>query len=344
MTPLYVTSDWHLGVIRAGGTRPDTAYQLRQDLLKHFGATLDNINDGNLLLNGDICDTPNIPMSDLAQAFALLASWLQRTGKKLYLPPGNHDLSKNSTNFSSFQFMAKLLSDQFPEQAFYLEGGHDIGDGCYVLSHVANQSLLEVELARVPDCKYLFVHANFANVFAQEADHSLSISEDQIRALPAEKVIFAHEHIGRSEMGGRVLIVGNASPSSISDCLGDATKNLIKITDAGIEFIQTWQAEGDYQEIDWRDLQDTGARFIRAVGTATAAEAAQVVQAISRFRQKSAALIVGNAVKVEGVNDQAEMELTHEQITGFNVHEALAKLLTNEENQKINALLESDND
>jgi hypothetical protein len=339
MTPLYKTSDWHLGVIRSAGTRPDTAYQLRQDLLREFEEMLYNIvTDGDLILNGDLFDGPAISMADLAQTFAVLSDWLVRTGKKLWLPNGNHDLSKNSTNFSSYQFLAKLLSDQFPDQVTHIVEGTDIGNGCYVLPHVTNQDILEIELKKVPACDYLFVHANFANVFAQEADHSLSISEDQIRALPAKIVVFSHEHIGRIEMRGRVVIVGNARPSSISDCLGNTSKRMVRITDAGLEFIETWKADGDYIEMPWNELQETGARFVRAVGTATADQAAAVVTAIARFRAQSPALIVGNAVKVEGVNNAEELALSVEQITSFNVRAALAELLTPEENAKLEAL------
>lgn len=338
MTPLYVTSDWHIGCIRSGGTTPGTAYQLRQDLLEHFGRVLDTINDGHLLLDGDMLDTPNIPMADLAQLLKLLSNWLERTGKKLFLPPGNHDLSKNSTTFSSFQFLARLLCDRYPDQAFYLEGGHAIGDRCYVLSHVANQDIMDLELARIPECDYAFVHANYANEFSVCSDHSLNISEDQARQLPVKHLVFAHEHIGRTELNGKVIVIGNASPSSISDCLGNTSKRMMKITDAGHEFIETWRSDSEFSEQDWRDLEDRG-RFIRVTGEASAAEAAQMVQAIARFRQKAKALIVTNAVRVEGVADQAEMVLSQEAITSFDVRAALAELLTPEENSKIDKLL-----
>lgn len=33
MKPLYIMNDLHLSAVRAGGTTPETAYHLRQDLL-----------------------------------------------------------------------------------------------------------------------------------------------------------------------------------------------------------------------------------------------------------------------------------------------------------------------
>jgi hypothetical protein len=343
MKPLYVINDLHLSAIRAGGTTPQTAWQLRQDLLKGLESMLDVI-DSDVAVNGDFADSYRMVPADMLAAYYIFCKWLDR-GHKVYALPGNHCLSKSSFDLSSFEMLFRFLAAQYPEQIVLMMEPGALRDGIYAIPHVQNQSLLDLELGRVPaGTDYLLLHANFSNEFAQHSDHSLDVSEAQIDALDIKHAIFGHVHQQSTAMGGKVVIVGNQMCSSISDCLGNATKRMAKITDAGIEFIQTWEAEGDYQEIDWRELEDTGARFIRAVGIATNAEAAQVVQAISRFRQKSSALIVGNAVKVEGINDQAELELSHEAITGFNVHEALAKLLTPEENEKINKLLESEHD
>jgi calcineurin-like phosphoesterase family protein len=344
MTPLYKTSDWHLGVNRVAGCTPATSYQLRQELLQEFKDMLCNIAvDGDLLLNGDLFDTASIPMSDLAQVFQMLSAWLERNGKRLILPNGNHDLSKNSTNFSSYQFLAKLLSDAYPLQVTHIVEGTNIGDGCYVVPHVSNQDTLELELKKIPKCRYAFFHANFANVFAEQSDHSLSISEAQVAEMPVETAVFSHEHIGRTAMSGKVLVVGNARPSSISDCLGNVTKRMLKITDAGIEFIETWKAEGDYIDLPWQELQDTGARFVRVVGTATTAEAAQVITTLAQFRQKSKALIISSAVKIDGQDDSEELNLSHEQISSFNVLNALLEILTPAEGVKVVKLLEKRN-
>ena len=344
---LTVLNDWHLGCIRAGGTTPATAYQLRQDLLSQFEETLYGI-DTNLLLNGDLFDGPNIPMADFLRTFQVLSDWLMRTGKKLLGSVGNHDLSKNQQTLSSFQLLMKLLIEVHgPERVTHIEGGMDIGNGCYVLSHVANQDLFDVELDRVPPCDYLFLHCNYDNKFATESDHSLNLSREKAEAIPAKHIVFGHEHQARTELGGKVVIVGNQFPSSVSDCLGNDTKSYVVLdlqvgdrVTVPLARIECWKAEGDFSEQDWCSLEDRG-RFIRVTGTATAAEAATVVQTIARFRQSAKALVITNAVKVEGVNDQDELELTHEAITGFNVHEALAKLLTPAENEKINKLLEN---
>jgi len=339
---LTILNDWHIGAVRSAGTTPATAYQLRLDLLRQFEETLYSI-DSDLMILGDLFDGPDISKADLLRTYRILDDWLVRTGKSLWLVNGNHDLSKNSTNYSSFEFLAALLSTE----GAYAGSVHHITEGTltphgYVIPHVANQDLLNVELSKVPECGYLFLHCNYNNGFAAESDHSLNLSREQAEALPVQHIIFAHEHQARVELGGKVVVIGNQVPSSVSDCLNNDIKSLLRIHGPSeFQDCGTWQAEGDFAELDWRDLHDTGARFIRTVGEATAAEAAQVVNAISRFRSTSSALVITNAVKIEGVADGEQLTLSHEQVTSFNVREALREYLTDEENNKIDKLKEA---
>ncbi len=368
MNNLTVLNDLHIGAIRTGGTRPDTAYQLRKDLLSGLEELLSNIGPNtNLLINGDLCDGPAIPTGDLLQLFQILSAWLdwlpthrengpnEIVPRQLFLSNGNHDLSKNSTVLSSFQLLAKLLIEMHgPERVVHIEEGTLIDEGVYVIPHVANQDLFDLELAKVPECDYLFVHCNYDNEFAVEADHSLNLSKEWARKLPAKRIVFGHEHQARIELNGKVVIVGNQLPSSISDCLGNDIKCMLHVIDGpcalvidgersdvieGYALYKTWKAEGDFSEQDWRDLKDEG-RFIRATGTATAAEGAAVVQALSNFRKTAKALVITNAVKVEGTDDGEMIQLSHEQVQAFDVLSALLEVLSEEEGVKVTKLLE----
>lgn len=340
---LTVINDWHLGAVRSGGTTPASALQLREDLLRQGEEILENTN-GDLLVNGDLFDGPDIPRADLLRAVRMFSNWSQNAGSgDLFLANGNHDLDKNSTRLSSFQFFAKLLCELHPDRVVHITEGtvldqHD----AYVIPHVANQDLFNLELEKVPACRYLFVHANYDNQFAVESDHSLNLSKAQAEALPVEYIVFGHEHQARTELGGKVVIVGNQFPSSISDCLGNCDKSLLVIEDGAYKLHTTWTAEGDYSAQDWRDLQDTG-RFIRVTGTATAAEADKVVTVLGRFRREAKALVITNAVKIEGVDDGAEMALSHEEVTSFNVLEALLEYLGAEDGAEVTKILEEEN-
>ncbi len=343
MKPLYVTSDLHISALRSAGTTPQTAWQLRQDLLKGLEDILNRC-DSDLAINGDFADDYKMVPADMLAAYYLFANWFEK-GHRVYALPGNHCLSKSSLDLSSFEMLFRFLQAQYPDQVELMMEPGALRDGIYAVPHVPNQSLLDLELERVPKgTRYLLLHANVNNAFAQHADHSLDVSEAQLKSLDVEHAIFGHEHVGRELLGGKVVVVGNPFPSSISDCLNNSTKRMLKITDDGHEFIETWKAEGDYVEMHWQELQETSARFVRTVGTATAAEADQVISSIAAFRKSSKALVVGNAVRIAGVNDQAELELSHEEVVAFDVLQALLKILDPDEGTKIQDLLEHKDD
>lgn len=342
MKTLTVINDWHLGAIRSGGTTPATALQLRHDLLKNAEDILYQI-QGDLLVNGDLFDGADIPRSDLLQAVRIFSDWLVRSPGRLYLANGNHDLDKNSTRMSSFQLFAALLMDMHPDEVIHITEGTALLDhDAYVVPHMPNQELFDLELAKVPECRFLFVHANYDNQFAVESDHSLNLSKAVAEQLPVEYIVFGHEHQARTELGGKVVIVGNQFSSSISDCLGPNHKALLRIDDGRYALHTTWEAEGDFSQQDWRALTDTG-RFIRVTGEASAEEADKVVTAIARFRREAKALVITNAVKVAGVSDAAELALSHEEVTNFNVMDALLEYLGLEDGAKIKKLMENEN-
>ena len=140
----------------------------------------------------------------------------------------------------------------------------------------------------------------------------------------------------------------NQVPSSVSDCLGGQDKEILQIlTDGSYSLDTCWQPEGDFAHIDWRSLATAEAdglvntaRFLRVTGTAKADEAAAVATTIARFRSTAKALVITNAVQIEGINDAEDIALSHEQITAFNVRDALRELLTDDENKKIDNLQE----
>lgn len=336
MKTLTVINDLHIGAIRTGGTTPSTAAKLRLNLSMGYNNILTGI-DNDLLINGDLFDKEFIPMSDLLDCYNCTVNWLQK-GYKLVLVAGNHDLSKSSLTLSSFQFFCRLLTGQYPDQVTAVFGAMALPEyDAYVISHVPNQDLLDMELAKVPACKHLFLHCNYDNHFAEKSDHSLNLSEDQAKVLPVEKIIFGHEHQAKTALNGKVVIVGNQLPSSVSDCLGNEYKKAYVISALGMQPLSTWHAAGSFSEQDWRSLEDRG-DFIRVTGTATADEAGAVVAAVSKFRSSAKALVITNAVQIAGMEDSDQIEVSLEQIRGFSVMDALLEYLTPEEGAVITKL------
>lgn len=354
---MFITSDIHVGVARSAGTTPASAEALRQYLIDSLRWLLNATDQHHVVINGDLFDTYNIPLSDLLNTYQVFSDWLQ-AGHERYLTliPGNHCLSKNSSNLSSFELMARLLQARFSGRVDYLVGGAwvNYAKGVYAISHVTNQAVFDMELAGVPDvAKFVLLHANYDNPFAGQQDHSLNVTREQAKAFADRGVtlIFGHEHQGRTAFGGKVFITGNPFPSSVSDCLAhgdgqlDGKKYAIELVDGEIRRIQTWSrdsAVAGYAEVDWRDLTQTEQvpKFVRVVGSAEADEAADVIKAISVFRQKTDAFVVTNAVKVAQLNDTDEIEVSAEDVRSVNVVDMLLETLTEEQAAVLRALME----
>lgn len=346
MNGLMVLNDLHIGCIRSGGTTPATALKLRRYLLEEYQSLLERAKGCDLLINGDLFDTPNIPLTDLLQTIRATLGWLETGTGFLILPPGNHDLSKNSETYSSFEFFANILQEQYPtrvqvpKELCAMWGRTN----SYIIPHVPNQDLFDMELAKVPSCEYLFLHCNYANGFAAKSDHSLNLSEERAALLPVQHIVIGHEHQAKTALNAKVIIVGNQIPSSVSDCLGNDEKFALLITTGILHQLQTWTAAGSFARVDWRTLDQPqdGIDFIRVEGEAFAAEASQVVSAIAKYRQKSEALVITNAVNIEG-SSTTEMTVSLEQIKSFSVLEELLKILSAEEQTVVLQLLEKEN-
>lgn len=334
---MRLLNDIHIGAIRSAGTTPASALALRKYALDSFSSLLDHINE-DLVILGDLFDTYSIAMTDLLTTYQTLTRWLEK-GHNLTLIPGNHDLSTDSAKMSSFQFMGQLLINHPNVQ--YISGGGwvDEKEGVYCISHVHNQDLFDMELAKVPPCKFLLVHCNYDNHFAKDSDHSLNLSEDQAKASKAETIVFAHEHAPRTLLGGRVVVMGNQFPMSISDCLDGHDKFMHQIAGDKINPIKVWDRKTEYVEMDWRSPESTDAKFIRFVGSASAEESAAAADTVARYRKASEAFVVGNGIRVHTAEGQEQLEIESlEQVRSFDVMAALKNYLTEKEYGKIASL------
>lgn len=346
-------NDLHIGVIRSGGTTPLSAWRLRNFALSRFQYLLEQIST-DLLINGDLFDTFVVPLHDLTQAYLCLRGWLARNPmRRLILVPGNHDLSKNSQLKSSFQALCDLLLLDYPRQVLLMmQPGvwKDEGMTLHVIPHLPSQELFDAALQNVqPDTDYLFLHCNYDNRFAVQQDHSLNLSPEQAKACPAKRIVIAHEHQRKIALTGKVQIIGNQFPTSIADCQGNAKKYMLHVTKDSIEYIETWLGSEDeiapYERLDWQDahLVNEHSAFIRVEGKATAAQAAQAVQAVAKLRASHDAYVITNAVEIESA-DGSGFEVSLEQIKSFDVLTALLKYLEPDEGAMIQKLLkEQDN-
>ena len=331
---LTIISDLHLGAIRSAGTTPTTQYELRKHLLSKFKALLPET--GDLLINGDLLDQSNIPTSDVLQTYIILNDWLtQHTDSKLYNSTGNHDKSRTSNVLSSFQFLGKLLKLAHPDRYVHIEEPTMTPHG-YVIPHLHNQDLFDLALSQVPECNFLFVHANFDNGFAAQSDQSLNVSRDQAEASKARIIVFGHEHHKR--LAGKVVIPGNQIASSVSDWLSPQDKGYVTIVDGKLHYHASATREQEFAELDWRKLEVTYHKFIRVTGDATAEEASEVVNAINKLRKTSEAFVITNAVQISTGAIKVDFDSTLANVQSFSVMSAIKELLTEEEQAVLDTL------
>ena len=340
---MIIINDTHLSVNRVSGTTPQSREDLRNYVCAEFDKLLD-ITDNNedLVILGDLFNSFDCEARDWLDAHRLLSAWCAYNSyHTLYLVAGNHDTSAKANRVSAFEALADVLDRQYPN--VFVVG---IDDACtiigspnvYIVAHHRNQELFDLTLAKVlEDCErgdYVLLHANYDNKFAEQADHSLNVSAGQALEFTKKGVtlIHAHEHQYRYEIphgtpadGGSVVCLGNQIPTSVSDCLGNSSKYYWSLDGNGLQKFECWKVGGDngYQAVDWRDLNQgvAEAKFIRVVGDAVNAEAAQVIDAIHRFRQKSNAFVITNAVKIEGIADIESLPATFEAAKKFDVME-----------------------
>lgn len=331
---LTVLSDAHIGAIRSAGTTPVTQYALRQHVLSEFKRLLPS--QGDLLLNGDVFDQNNVPISDVLQTYLTLNDWLtQHPESKLYNSIGNHDKSKTSTVLSSFQFLGKLLELAHPDRYVHIEEPKMTPHG-YVIPHLRNQDLFNHALEQVPECDFLFVHANFDNGFAAQSDQSLNVSREQAEICKARLIVFGHEHHKR--IVGKVIIPGNQIATSVSDWLSPQDKGYVTITNGSLALVHSAIRTTEFIELDWRNLQVSDHKFIRVAGDATGEEASDVVNAINTFRKKSDAFVITNAVAISTGSVKVDFDSTLAAVQHFSVMDALKEIMTEDEMKVLEAL------
>lgn len=334
-----VINDLHLGVNRSGGTTISSLAALRQYGHNQHRRLLGLARDGDtVIVNGDLADTYDITLTQAIEIYAVVAEWLREQPRsRLVWALGNHDISKDSSKLGTVAFLGALLEGQFPERFVLLPNAGRVSDEIYVIPHVANQEMFDMQLSRIPDnVKFVLLHCNYDNEFAGHMDHSLNISRRQAKAIKDRGIvmILGHEHQQRDLLGGSVVIVGNQFPSSVSDCLNNETKRCVEIADGEVRSIQTWSRDdkvGYFREVDWKDLAGfihEPAGFIRVTGQAAGEEASEMIKAISTLRSKSEAFVITNAVAVEQAEGLEELAQSVDDVRSVNVIDLLLDMLT----------------
>ncbi|SPY08077.1 metallophosphoesterase [Oligella urethralis] len=374
MKSMLVISDCHVGTSRTAGVTPSSAAELYMFLLDELERILNENTDKDVFINGDLFDKFTEENFTVEATLNLFIKWIKESGNLLYLCFGNHDKSAKGDKLSSFDLLANVLKFIYPDNVITFESKFTkVRDGVYVIPHCFNQFLFNAELEKaleepITKGSKLLLHVNYLNPFSAHSDHSLTVDEEQLAALidHGYQVLGSHEHLSRSlmlrngtfitnpnfDVTADLLVLGNQTPSSISDCLssGYAQKDGKKYAhvihpDNTISRIETWDNKGNFISVDWQELDKVGQeKFIRVEGQVSQAEVEDVFSRIAKFRNKSNAFIVTNAVKVEGLtqNEEDTLDISLESIKAFDVKGEFLKLFTEEEQAVLKEVMGDD--
>lgn len=344
---MLIINDLHIGVNRAGGTTPQSQAALREYLREGLTTLLDG-EEEIVVVNGDLFDSFDVGNFEVIKTAKIFFDWLDRNKNgSLCFIAGNHDWQPKAEKVSSFNTLCYMLQFSGRSTWFGTVGFSHVYENVSCIAHMPNQEMFNAEIAKAAEFngkgRYLLLHCNYKNGFAENSDHSLNLSDEQVGALMESgwTLVLGHEHIGRTFRGERVIIVGNQFPSSIADCIGDEDKHCLRIVEGRVHFERTWSSYENYIEVNWRLLPVSDKyRFIRVTGNATAAESAEVIRVISKLRQTHPAFVIGNAVKIEGCDLNDEIASSVEDIAVFDVAAAIMGELTEEERAVVKGLLE----
>lgn len=336
---ILIINDTHLGVKRQTGTTQYSRQLLQEYMFDLFAELLNATEGRDLLILGDLFDSFNVAKAVEIKVFSMLKQWADgNPDNTLYLVAGNHDLSTDSANISSFENLCVYLREVVEDRVVEIRGGYYRNGSVAVVPHMPNQELFDAELDELlasDGIRYVLLHCNYDNHFAKEADHSLNVSAERAAEFAAKgiQLVFAHEHKPRDV--GNCRIIGNQIPSSIADCLDNDIKRYATLDDNGLSYHTFSFVNHFYREIDWRDVhRSTYKLFMRVTGTAEFHEAAEVLEALSEIRKlHPGAYVIGNAVKVGNVSFESD---TSDVLEGINIY----KMVTDGVPKELSARLE----
>lgn len=343
-----IVNDTHIGTVRRGGVTPQTALLLQQRIYDNFENLIMQHTDKDIIHAGDILDDFEVPNKDVLKLYGILSRWLEESGKRFICLRANHDWNPRGDKLSSWELLFHILEEQYGEQVVKVEDTlKHIDDNVYGIGHVANNDLFELELSKAMELEnsVVIAHTNYNNPWAAESEHGLNITEEWAKEFVSRgnRLYSGHEHQKRELLGGKVVMFGSQDATSIADCLGNDAKYAHILNDDGsLEAIKTMDVTKEYISVDWTELDQVGdEQFVRVSGQVDSAQAAQVINLISRFRQRSKALLITNAVKINGASSIDEFGgVSLEEIKTFDVLESLLKELEPAQQKAVKALLE----
>ena len=298
-------SDPHIGVSRASHTTPISRKALQDAVYLQALALAKSVEDSVCL--GDLFDTTENSEAVIQQG-ATIASACR------LLLAGNHDLPNRENKLSSLQ----LLKSLGMRSIVLSEEGHryrvDVICGVSFVSvpHQLSQELFMqalndlIEGFSAEEPQVLLLHCNYDSPFISDTT-SLNLTKDNAERLLTRfsHILIGHEHTARSDLSGRVQLLGNTHPTSFSD-ISDKFSWSFKVEGGKLSFISQliWSKAKGFKELSWEILlagqEQTDASFIDITGVAPVAKLPEIAKAIQKLWQVlHNPYMIRNNVKVE---------------------------------------------
>jgi len=318
-----VLSDLHFNCLRQGGTTDASRIALDDHLFVRAQHIINTIPHDKIIIVGDWSAKNSVSEKTILKSYNLLKD------REVIMLRGNHD--EGSMRLGEICGL-ELLGALLPKTQLVFHEPQTIDGMCFI-PHTFDQKTFDAHLDLVGERQLVFLHANYANSFAEHADHSLNFSGEQHKVMreKGNVCLLGHEHAQRDLDG--LYILGCTYPTSISDCLGGSKRVMVYDSETGtFESIETWNQEEDYIEIPWQDIRLTNHNFVRIVGECSVVEYPEIVRNVGKLRKESSAFIVANAVKA--VVEERE-QINKEEITGFNILELLLENVDEEFREEV---------
>jgi len=298
-------TDPHLGLNRTSHTTPQSRKALREALYKQALWMVGKPSNPSICL-GDLFDTTD-------NEEAVIAQGAEVASRCSLILAGNHDLGNRDGKMSSLQLIGELAKDS----AIALEDATDTyfqvqveGVDLFCIPHKRTQEIFDATLLNIQSAirinpeAIILLHCNYDNSFASD-ETSLNLSKSQAAQLVADfdYVLIGHEHIPRSDFGGRLQILGNIHPTSFSDI---SDKFIWAYEKGELRKEKIWSAD-KYLLIRWEELLSSGIskidlEFIEITGTAPASKLPEISKAVQKlWAQFPTAYMIRNHVKSEAI-------------------------------------------
>lgn len=275
---IRIFSDPHIGLNRVSHTTPTSRQALRQAICQ----TVTKITETPraVFCLGDLFDTFEVDNQSLLDGYDAMR------GCHLVLR-GNHDLVNRTDLVSSIQVVEKFSRSSTSARCTAAQPAASeftglVGVPIWYVDHKLSQTLFESALddaiQRAPQNSILFLHCNYDSPFASQ-ESTLNLTRDNAQRLLRRfaHVFIGHQHMPRTDLDGRVILVGNVHPTGFTD-ISDKFYWDIDITNGAITRIQSelcWSKEKGWMSLAWEDVPevtriDADVQFILVTGHAPA--------------------------------------------------------------------------